>query len=132
MIPNPKERMSDLVQSLETRWSKYLGCRPAQLRDGGRHVVGYVLDGRLVSVGQVQAHHDEYAWEFGVDTLPEFRRRGFATAVLKSVIAYVIAKGHVPYHYADIYNKPSLRLPQKLGCSTYCEVLVGHSQGKAL
>ncbi|MAF11457.1 hypothetical protein CMK11_13485 [Candidatus Poribacteria bacterium] len=89
---------------------------------------GYVRDGRLVSVGQIQAHHAEYAWEFGVDTLPEFRGRGYATAVLRSVTAHIIGRGHVPYHYADAYNRASLRLPAKLGYHRYAEGFFAHSQ----
>ena len=87
---------------------------------------GLVLDDRLVSVAQVQAHHAEYAWEFGVDTLPEFRGRGFATVVLKCVTRYIVNRKHVPYHYADAYNRASLRLPHKLGYRPYGEGLVAH------
>jgi RimJ/RimL family protein N-acetyltransferase len=87
---------------------------------------GLVRDGRLVSVAQIQAHHDEYAWEFGIDTLPEFRGRGFATTVMQSVTAYIVSRDHVPYHYSDAYNKASLRLPHKLGYDRYADILVAH------
>ena len=87
---------------------------------------GYVLDGHLVSVGQIEAYESEYAWEYGVDTLPEFRVRGFATAVLVAVTACIIQRKHVPYHYTDCYNRPSMRLPVKLGYFRYAEGLFSH------
>jgi len=31
--------MLDLVAFLDSRWARYLGCAPEQLRDGGRHIV---------------------------------------------------------------------------------------------
>jgi RimJ/RimL family protein N-acetyltransferase len=84
---------------------------------------GYVLDGKLVSVGQLDAHPDELEWEYGVDTLPEYRSRGFATSVLKRVTSHIIEQGHVPWHYTDHYNSPSRRLPDKLGYFPYGEGL---------
>ena len=38
---------------------------------------GYVLAGKLVSAAQVEADSKDFAWEYGVDTLPSFRNRGF-------------------------------------------------------
>lgn len=86
---------------------------------------GYVLDGRLVSAAQLEASEKEFAWEYGVDTLPEFRGRGFATAVLNSVAAFIIERGRIPWHYCDHYNRPSRRLPQKLRYFRYGEGLFG-------
>jgi RimJ/RimL family protein N-acetyltransferase len=89
---------------------------------------GYVLDGRLVSVGQIEAYRDEYAWEYGVDTLPAYRCRGYATAVLKAVTSHIVRCGRVPYHYTDAYNRPSMRLPGKLGYFRYAEGLFSHAR----
>ena len=84
---------------------------------------GYVLDGELVSVAQLEARPDEVEWEFGVDTLPEHRCRGFATAVVKTVTAHIVQQGRIPWHYTDHYNRPSRRLPVKLGYFLYGEGL---------
>jgi RimJ/RimL family protein N-acetyltransferase len=84
---------------------------------------GYVLDGKLVSVAQLEARPEELEWEYGVDTLAEYRGRGFAPAVLKTVTAYIIEQGRVPWHYTDHYNRPSCRLPSKLGYFQYGEGL---------
>jgi len=84
---------------------------------------GHVLNGKLVSVAQIEARPEELEWEFGVDTLPDFRCRGFATAVLRVVTAYIAQRGHVPWHYTDHYNRSSRRLPEKLGYFQYAEGL---------
>jgi RimJ/RimL family protein N-acetyltransferase len=86
-------------------------------------VFGYVLQGKLVSAAQLEAGPKDFAWEYGVDTLPEFRARGFATAVLNTVTAFIIERGRVPWHYCDHYNKASGRLPGKLGYFRYAEGL---------
>ncbi|MBD3285463.1 GNAT family N-acetyltransferase [candidate division WOR-3 bacterium] len=87
---------------------------------------GCVLDGKLVSAAQLEAHPDEFAWEAGVDTLPEYRGRGFATQVLKTVTAFIILEGKIPWHYTDLYNRPSRRLPEHLGYFKYAEGLFSH------
>jgi len=84
---------------------------------------GYILDGKLVSVAQLEARPEELEWEYGVYTLPDYRGRGFATAVLRSVTAYIAQQGHVPWHYTDHYNRPSRKLPKKLGYFQYGEGL---------
>jgi RimJ/RimL family protein N-acetyltransferase len=84
---------------------------------------GYVLDGELVSAAQLEARHDELEWEYGVDTLPQYRCRGFGTAVVKVVTDHIVQEGHIPWHYAGHYNRASLRLPKKLGYFQYGEGL---------
>ena len=86
---------------------------------------GYMLDGKLVSAAQLEASAREFAWEYGVDTLPQFRNRGLATAVLNSVTASIIGRGRIPWHYCDHYNRASKRLPDKLGYFRYAEGLFG-------
>ena len=87
---------------------------------------GYVLDGKLVSVAQLEAQSQELEWEYGIDTLPEYRSRGFATAILEMVTAYIAQQGHIPWHYTDHYNRPSRRLPKKLGYFQYGEGFFSH------
>jgi|GEM_PF-6177960 len=87
---------------------------------------GYVTDGKLVSAAQLEAHPDEFVWEYGVDTLPRYRGKGYATAVLKTVTTYIIQEGKIPWHYTDHYNRPSRRLPEHLGYFKYAEGLFSH------
>lgn len=84
---------------------------------------GYLLDGKLVSVAQLEARPEELEWEYGVDTLPEHRGHGYATDVLKAVTEHIAEKGHIPWHYTDHYNRSSRRLPKKLGYFQYGEGL---------
>ncbi len=46
---------------------------------------------------------------------PEFRRRGFASALERSMIARILARGYVPFGQVEKDNLPSLRLQEKLG-----------------
>ena len=121
--------LSEEQREVWAQWQRWPGpmCCPGHAdRFDVVDAFGYVLDGRLVSVGQIEAHLDEDAWEYGVDTLPAFRCRGFATAVLHAVTAHILRQGRIPYHYADAYNRPSLRLPAKLGYVRYGEGLFSH------
>jgi RimJ/RimL family protein N-acetyltransferase len=92
---------------------------------------GYILDGKLVSVAQLEAWPEELEWEYGVDTLPAFRGRGFATAVLRAVTAHIAEQGHIAWHYTDHYNRPSRRLPEKLGYFRYGEGLFSATEARA-
>jgi RimJ/RimL family protein N-acetyltransferase len=87
---------------------------------------GYVQENKLVSAAQLEANPDEEAWEAGVDTLPEYRGKGYATQVLKTVTSFIISKGKIPWHYTDHYNRPSRRLPDRLGYFRYAEGLFSH------
>ena len=46
---------------------------------------------------------------------PEFRRRGFASALERSMIARTMAQGYVPFGQVEKDNLASLRLQEKLG-----------------
>lgn len=87
---------------------------------------GYVLNGKLVSAAQVEANQEDFAWEYGVDTLPEYQGKGYATQLLKTVTSFIISKGKIPWHYTDHYNRPSRRLPERLGYFRYAEGLFSH------
>ena len=87
---------------------------------------GYVLDGQLVSVAQVQADRDDFAWGFGVDTLPQSRRRGFATTAARAATRWIRNQGKIPWYYYDHYNRASAAIPGKLRYFLYAEGLFSH------
>ncbi len=88
---------------------------------------GYILEGQLVSAAQIFTTKDEFAWEFGPSTLPDFRRRGFATEVCRAATQFILEQGQIPWYYYDHYNVPSARIPEKLGYSLYSEGLFSHN-----
>jgi len=88
---------------------------------------GYLLEGRLVSVAQLQTSQEEFAWEFGVDTLREFRNRGFATEVSRAATSLILERERIPWYYYDHYNHASARIPQKLGFFLHLEGVFSHS-----
>jgi len=87
---------------------------------------GYVLDGKLVSVAQLQTSHEEFAWEFGLDTLPDYRGRGFGPAAARAATSLILDRGRVPWYYYDHYNRASSRVPHKLGFFLYVHGLSSH------
>jgi len=87
---------------------------------------GYVLDGRLVSVAQLALAPENFAWDFGIYTLPQFRCRGFAAEACTTATASIFKHGRVPWYYYNHYNLPSSRMPRKLGYFFYAEALVSH------
>jgi len=78
------------------------------------HVAGAVVDDRLVAIAQYVAQSARYG-EIGVHTLPEYRRRGFATAVASLIAQVIQAQGRIPVWSCGEGNAPSLRVAQKLG-----------------
>jgi RimJ/RimL family protein N-acetyltransferase len=124
-------RVTEDRRDIWEQWQRWPGpfCRPAfsqwfEITDA----FGYVLEGKLVSAAQLLAHSNEFAWEFGIDTLSEFRRRGFAGAVVNTVTTHIIDRGRVPYYYADAYNKASLHVIRKSGYFHYGDGVVAHAR----
>jgi len=129
--PRPDEHVRLITEHDADIWQQWLAWPGPMV---GPHIrdqfeitdaFGYVLEGRLVSAAQIEASPEDFAWEYGVDTLADFRGRGFATAVLNSVTTHIVAQGRVPWHYYNHYNRASARLPAKVGYFHYAEGLFG-------
>jgi ribosomal protein S18 acetylase RimI-like enzyme len=56
--------------------------------------------------------------------LPEYRRRGFATALQTHLIIRTMEKGFVPFGQVEKDNQDSLRLQEKLGMTQSDELIV--------
>ena len=56
----------------------------------------------------------ETLWDVGIDTVPEHRRRGHATAAFRALAGHLAARGLQPVWGAKDDNVASLRLAAKL------------------
>ncbi len=73
--------------------------------------VGYFCDGKIVSI--CRSVRKGHGHEAGIETLPEYCRRGYAQAVLKYWTMAVRQQGCVPLYSADVINTASLQLARK-------------------
>lgn len=76
--------------------------------------VGVVLDGKLLSVAH-SSRQTPVACELGIDSLPEARRRGYATAATTLWTSLIQRRGLTPIYSAFAWNHASLRLAQSVG-----------------
>lgn len=77
-------------------------------------VVGVVVDRRLVAVAH-SSRRTPLACELGVETLPQYRRRGYGLAVTVLWTAAVQTEGIVPIYSALAENASSLALANAAG-----------------
>ncbi|MDO4296947.1 MAG: GNAT family N-acetyltransferase [Lachnospiraceae bacterium] len=70
--------------------------------------VGAYENGKLVGLAGCSADCDQM-WQIGVDVLPEYRRRGIATAVTSRLALEIIQRGKVPFYCAAWSNLKSVR-----------------------
>ena len=84
--------------------------------------VGYFCDGKIVSI--CRSVRKGYGHEAGIETLPEYRRRGYAEAVLKCWTTAVRQQGYIPLYSADVTNIASLQLARKSQYVLYASVFV--------
>ncbi len=86
--------------------------------------VGVVVDGRLVSVAH-SSRQTADAYELGVDTLPDARRRGYATEAVARWTELVRQRGFKPIYSAFAWNEASRRLAQSVGYTRRIESVYG-------
>ncbi len=86
--------------------------------------VGVVVDGRLVSVAHSSRQTTD-AYELGVDTLPDVRRRGYAADTVAHWTELVRQRGLTPIYSAFAWNEASLRLAQSVGYTRRIESVYG-------
>ena len=55
---------------------------------------------------------------------PEYRRRGFGTALERCLIARTLEKGLIPFGQVEKDNRNSLRLQEKLGMTCSDDLIV--------
>jgi len=113
----------ELIQEM-TGSSKY-GCPEESLVDGT--AFGVIADGKLVSLASVVPTPDAtskygLSWP-GVETLPEYRRRGYAKAAVSGVTETLLARDIIPVYSCSVTNIASANTAQSVGYQLYGERL---------
>lgn len=76
--------------------------------------IGAYEQGRLVGLAGCSADCDTM-WQIGVDVLPEFRRKGIASALTGRLALEILKRGKVPFYCAAWSNIRSVRNALKCG-----------------
>ena len=74
-------------------------------------------NGEIAGIAAVCDESDTM-WQVGVDTLPEYRRRGIGKSTVSAVTQFVLDKGIVPYYSTLENNEFSRALAASLGYKT--------------
>lgn len=91
----------------------------AQLRrKWGGTVFGQFVDGRVVSRAAVKPLSD-IVWDLSVDTLPEYRHRGYAKSAVSAALEHIFANGKLAGWGCDRDNAASLRAAAAVGFREY-------------
>jgi GNAT superfamily N-acetyltransferase len=98
-------------------YSSFWGSVRALLTEG--IAAGVVIDGKIVATARLSSISDWYA-DIAVDTLPDFRGQGLATATASAVVRAAQEMGKVPIWSTTERNMASRRIAEKLG---FVEVL---------
>ena len=99
---------ADLINAFEAESAAYF------LNPSAAPCIGVVIDGRLMSIAH-SSRQTPSACELGINTLPEARRRGYATAATILWTALVQQQGFVPIYSAFAENTASLQLARAIG-----------------
>ena len=101
------------------------GCPEESVRDGT--AFGVIADGKLaarstvVPTPEMTARY-KLAWP-GVETLPDYRRRGYAKAVVTGTTETLLARGITPAYDCAVANVASASTARSVGYRLYSERL---------
>ena len=76
--------------------------------------VGAYHDGNLIGLAGCSADCDTM-WQIGVDVLPEYRRKGIASALTSRLAVEILERGKVPFYCCAWSNVKSARNAIKSG-----------------
>jgi len=87
-----------------------------------------MVDGVPVSVTDAPSmpFMQDEAQEIGVNTLPYYRRRGYAEEVVSACISRIISEHKCPLWSCNADNHASERLAYSLGFKKFCDLLFGY------
>lgn len=78
-------------------------------------VFGSFAGGRLACVASMYPWRDTHLADIGVFTLPAYRGRGLAKAVVRAMSAAVLGRGYEPQYRCQLDNSPSIALARSAG-----------------
>lgn len=82
----------------------------------GHVVAAKIVDGSVVACAYTDLNPDGCKFvEIGVETAPEYRRRGYAKSTLQALITKLNELGIIPVYITSVNNKASLTLAKSLG-----------------
>ena len=76
--------------------------------------VGAYDNGKLIGLAGCSADADQ-RWQIGVDVLPEYRRKGIASALTSKLAIEILSRGKVPFYCTAWSNIRSVRNAVKSG-----------------
>lgn len=101
----------ELSELYRPEWSNALCEKRAELDILG---VGAYDGEKLIGLAGCSADC-ERMWQIGIDVLPEYRRRGIASALISAIAAETMERGIVPFYCAAWSNIRSVRSALKSG-----------------
>ena len=104
-------QQEDFVDLYTNQWSNALCEKRKQLDVLG---VGAYDNGKLIGLAGCSADCDKM-WQIGVDVLPEYRRKGIASALTSRLALEIVERGKVPFYCAAWSNIKSVRNAIKSG-----------------
>ena len=95
-----------------------------EIADNG-YIYGLYVDGRLVSATDAPdlPYMDDVVVEPGINTLPSYRRRGYARTVVGALLKQWLKEGKVPLWSCSFANTGSQRLAESLGYAKLADVI---------
>ncbi len=79
--------------------------------------IGLKVDGKLVAMGGERLKPDGYVALSGICTHPDYRGKGYASAITGALTNKVLERGKKPFLYVALKNTGAFRLYEKLGYS---------------
>lgn len=104
-------RQEDFAALYVEKWSNALSMDRRQLDVLG---IGAYDGSKLVGLAACSADCDTM-WQIGVDVLPDYRRRGIASALTSRLALAILERGRVPFYCAAWSNLRSVRNALKSG-----------------
>lgn len=85
----------------------------------GGEVFGQVVDGGVVSWAAVKPLAGT-AWDLSIETLSDYRGRGYARSVSSAAVKYILDNGRIAAWGTDRTNTASLKTAYSVGFLNYC------------